>query len=114
MVYVDMFVGRILNENRQIYQTYAKKMEALSMGAGALSATASWGLEIEPGMLNPLATVVKVEPGEALVTRIIRWKSQEARDAGWAEMMKSTEMQSGSIPIPFDRTRVYYAGFEEL
>ncbi len=114
MVYMDMFVGRILNENREMYEAYASKMQALSLEAGALSASACWGVEQAQGMLNPLAALVKVEPGEALVTRIVRWKSKEARDAGWAKIMNNAQMQSGSIQIPFDRTQVYYSGFEEL
>lgn len=114
MVYMDMFVGRILNENKEMYESYASKMQALSLEAGALSASACWDLEHPQGMLNSLAAAVKVEPGETLVTRIVRWKSKEARDAGWAEIMSNAEMQSGSIPIPFDRTQVYYAAFEEL
>lgn len=112
MTYMDMFVGPVLTGNRDAYHTYASKMQALSLQAGALSATAGWGLAHPQGMLNSLAAAVKLEPGETLVTRSVRWKSKDARDAGWTELMKNPQMQSGSIP--FDRARVYYAGFEEL
>ena len=114
MAYMDMFVGPVLTGNKDAYHAYAQKMGALTMKAGALSVTACWGSDAPQGMLNPLASAVKLEPGETLVTRIVRWKSKDARDAGWAEMMKNPDMQSAPIPMPFDRARVYYGGFEDL
>ena len=114
MAYMDVFVGPVPTGNKDAYRAYAKKMEALTLHAGALSVTACWGADLPQGMLNSLATAVKVEPGETLVTRFVRWLSKEARDAGWAEMMKIPDAQSASIAVPFDRARVYYGGFEEL
>lgn len=114
MIYMDMFVGPVLASNKEAYGVYAQKIGALTLQAGALSATACWGLEQPQGMVKPLAAAVELQPGEMLVTRIVRWKSKEAREEGWAELMKNPQMQAASTPMPFDRTRVLYAGFEEL
>lgn len=114
MAYLEVFVGPVLTSNKDAYSTYAQKMGALTLQAGALSVTACWGDEASQGMLRTLASVVKLEPGETLVARIVRWESKAARDEGWAGMMKVPAMQSEPIQMPFDRTRVCYAGFEEL
>jgi len=114
MAFVDVFVGPVPEAGRDAYGAYAKAMGALTLKAGALSVTALWGAEMPQGMMRPLADAVKIEPGEAIVARIIRWKSRQDRDKGWAEMMKTPDMQAASIVVPFDRSRVCYAGFEEL
>ena len=114
MAYIELFVGPVLTENKQAYDTYAAKMGALTLQAGALSVAACWGDEAPLGMLKSLASAVQIEPGETLVARVVRWKSKEARDEGWAGMMTNPAMQSQPIEMPFDRSRVCHSGFEEL
>lgn len=114
MAYIDMFVGPVLTGNKEAYSAYARTMGALTMKAGALSVTACWGDDNPGGMLKTLASAVKVELDETIVARIVKWKSKDARDTGWAEMMKTPDMQSASIAVPFDRTRVHYSGFEDI
>lgn len=114
MAYIELFVGPVLTENKQAYETYAAKMGALTLQAGALSVAACWGDDTPQGMLMSLTSAVQIEPGETLVARMVRWKSKEARDEGWAGMMKSLTMQTEPIQMPFDRSRVCYSGFEEL
>ena len=114
MAYIDLFVGPVLTANKQAYDTYAAKMGALTMKAGALSVAACWGEETPHGMVKPLASLMQIEPGETLVARIVRWQSKEARDQGWAGMINDPAMQSEPIQMLFDRTRVCHAGFDEL
>ena len=114
MAYLEMYAGTVALNAKEDYSTSARAMGALTMKADALSVSACWGVDFPEGMLKSLASAVKIEPGEALVTRFVRWKSKEARDAGWAQMMKTPDLQAAAILVPFDRTRVYYGGFEEL
>lgn len=114
MAYIELFVGPVLTANKDAYDAYAAKMGALTMQAGALSVAACWGDDAPLGMVKPLASLVQLEPGETLVARIVRWKSKEARDEGWAQMMTGPAMQSEPIEMPFDRSRVCHGGFEEL
>jgi uncharacterized protein YbaA (DUF1428 family) len=114
LAYIELFVGPVLTVNKNAYDTYAAKMGALTMKAGAISVAACWEEESPLGMLKSLASVVQLEPGETLVARIVRWRSKEARDEGWAGMMNDPAMQSEPIQMPFDRTRVCHAGFDEL
>ena len=83
MAYLEMYAGAVAIDAKNAYSTYAKAMGALTMKAGALYVSACWGVDFREGMLKSLASAVKIEPGEALVTRFVRWKSKEARDAGW-------------------------------
>lgn len=115
MAYVDMFVGPVANDMKEAYRAYAAAMNALTEKAGALSATACWAAEDTPGLPNnPLATAAKVEDGESLVTRIVRWPSKAAREEGWAKMMKSPDMQAAASLFQLDRSRILHGAFEEL
>ena len=114
MAYLEMFVGSVPTNKMQDYRVYAEKMGAITLRAGALSVSALLGEDAPQGMLKPLAGAVQVGDGEMLVSRIVRWASKSARDEGWAKMMTTPDPEMANIQIPFDRTRVYYAGFEEL
>ena len=114
MPYMDIFVGPVLIADKDAYAAYARMMGELTLQAGALSVTACWGSDCPDGMANSFASAVKLQPGETIVTRFVRWTSKDMRDAAWAEMMKTRDMQSGSMPMPFDRTRVIFGGFEVL
>lgn len=114
MPYVEIFAGPVAADQMETYRHYAEKMSALTLKAGALSATAGWSAETPQGMLKPLAGALAVGPGEALVTRIVRWPSAEARAQGWAAMMADPEMQAVASLFTIDRTRVHFAAFEEI
>ena len=114
MAYLEMFVGSVASDKKDDYRNYAGKMEAITLRAGALSVSACWGLSTPQGMLKVLADGVQVGADETLVTRIVRWQSKTARDEGWAKMMSTPDPEMANIQMPFDRTRVYYADFEEL
>lgn len=115
MAYVDLFVGVVAATDKERYRDYAEKMAALAVTAGALSATAWWEAAEASDMPGlRLADAVAVGPGEALVARFVRWPSKAARDEGWTRIMQSPDMQAVASDIPFDRTRVRHAGFEEF
>lgn len=114
MAFLEMFIGPVLNKNKDIYQTYAAQMGELTMKAGALSVTACWGVDGGQAMIAPLAASVKVAAEETIVARIVCWPSKAARDEGWAEMMKTPDPRFATLQMPFDRARVSYAAFEEM
>lgn len=114
MAYLELFAGSVPTVSKDDYSAYAQKMGAITMKAGALSVTACWGEDTQGGMLKALAPAVKVEPGETLVCRVVKWPSKAARDAGWANMMQTPDNEMANIQMPFDRSRVHYADFEVL
>lgn len=114
MAFTDLFVGPVQTGGRDAYRAYAEKMGRLTMQAGALSVAAYWAVDIPDGMPAALAAAVDVGPDETLVMRMVKWPSREARDAGWAEMMKIAATLTEPIDAPFDRSRVRYGGFEDL
>jgi uncharacterized protein YbaA (DUF1428 family) len=114
MAFMDLFVGPVPTERKDAYRAYAEKMGRLTMQAGALSVAACWAADVPDGMPASLAAAAEVGPGETLVMRMVKWPSREARDAGWAEMMKIAATLTEPIDAPFDRSRVRYGGFEDL
>lgn len=114
MAFTDLFVGPVQTGGRDAYRAYAEKMGRLTMQAGALSVAAYWASGIPDGMPAALAATVDVGPDETLVMRVVKWPSRQARDTGWAKMMTFAARQAEPIDVPFDRSRVRYAGFEEL
>ena len=114
MAYIDVFCGPVATSDKDVYIAYAKTMQAMALSAGALSVTASWGSDFPEGRATTFQMAVKARGDETVVTRIVKWKSKEARDAGWAEMMKPTDPPAAPIAMPFDRSRVIMGGFDIL
>lgn len=114
MAYMELFVGPISAGDKEVYRAYAATMSEITVKAGALSAKAFWGLSESNQMLGPLAASLKAGPNETLAARLVTWASKEARDAGYASMMRDPDPRLVSMSLPFDRTRVVYSAFEEL
>jgi uncharacterized protein YbaA (DUF1428 family) len=114
MAYIDVFCGPVANADKDVYITYAKTMEAMALRAGALSVTACWGSSFPDGRPTSFQMAVKARPDETVVTRMVKWESEEARNAGWAEMMKPTDPPTEPPKMPFDHARVMMGGFEIL
>ena len=114
MAYMELFVGPISASDREVYSTYAATMSEITVKVGAQSAKAFWGLSETNPMLRPLAASLKAGSDETLAARLVSWASKEARDAGYASMMRDPDPRLVSISLPFDRTRVVYSAFEEL
>jgi uncharacterized protein YbaA (DUF1428 family) len=114
MAFLEMFVGPVLTTSKDAYQTYAAQMGELTLKAGALSVTACWGVDGAQAMIAPLAGAISLAEEEMIVARIVRWSSKSARDEGWAEMMKTPDPRFATLQMPFDRSRVRYAAFEEM
>jgi uncharacterized protein YbaA (DUF1428 family) len=112
--YQELFVGPVSVTRIEIYREYARKMAALTIKAGALSASAGWGDDSPHPMLKSLASAVALETGEALVTQIVVRESKEARDAGWAHIMQAWEREMAAVQVPFDGSRVCCAGFQSI
>jgi uncharacterized protein YbaA (DUF1428 family) len=114
MAYIDVFCGPVATADKEIYSEYAKTMEALALRAGALTVTACWGSDFPKGRPTSFQMAVKARSDETIVTRMIRWQSREARNAGWATMMKPTYPPTEPPKMPFDHSRVMMGGFEIL
>lgn len=114
MAYLDIFCGPVANADKEVYTAYAKTMEALALRAGALSVTACWGSDFSDGRSASFQMAVKAQADETVVTRIVKWESKEARNAGWAAMMKPTDPPTEPPKMPFDHSRVMMGGFEIL
>ena len=92
MAYMDVFVGPVLIADKDAYAAYARMMGELTLQAGAISFTVFWGLDFPYGMSHSCASSGKLQTGEAIVTRFVRWTSKHVRDAAWAEMIKARDM----------------------
>lgn len=114
MAFLEIFIGPVPTASKDDYSAYARQMGAITRKVGALSVTACWGTDGGKSMVPPLAGDMKVGDDETIVTRIVRWTSKAARDEAWGEMMKNPDPQMATIQMPFDRTRVRYAAFEEI
>lgn len=114
MAYIDVFCGPVATADKDVYTAYARTMEEMALRAGALSVTACWGSDFPEGRPTSFQLAVNARPDETIVARFVKWKSKEARDAGWAEMMKPSQTPTEPIAMPFDHARVMIGGFEIL
>ena len=72
MAYMDIFCGPVANADKEIYRAYAKTMEAMALGDGALSVTACWGSDFPEGLATTFQMAVKAKSDETVVMRLVK------------------------------------------
>jgi len=113
MAYIDGYVLPVPAANKQAYRDMAERVAPLFRDHGALRIVETWGSDVPHGTHTDFYKAVKAEEGEAIVFSWVVWPSKDARDAGWAAMLKDERMQSPEPPI-FDGKRMFWGGFEPL
>lgn len=113
MTYIDGYVCPVPEANKAAYRAMAAKVAPLFRDHGALRLVETWGSDVPTGTHTDFFKAVKAEPGETVVFSWVVWPSKEARDAGWAAMLKDERMQSPEPPV-FDGKRMFWGGFEPL
>jgi len=114
MTYVDGFIAAVPTKNREAYKTHAEKAAVLFKEHGASKVVECWGNDVPEGKLTSFTMAVKREDDEVVVFSWVEWPSKDARDAGWAKIMKDERMSPENNPMPFDGKRLIYGGFEMI
>jgi uncharacterized protein YbaA (DUF1428 family) len=114
MSYVDGFVLAVPTANREMFREHAAASAAIFKEHGALRVVECWGDDVPDGDVTSFPLAVQKQAGETVVFAWILWPSREARDAGMAKAMADPRLRPERNPMPFDRERVIYGGFEAI
>lgn len=115
MTYTDGFLVAVPVANQQPYQALSAKMAPTFRGFGALRHVEAWGDDVPQGQSTDMRRAVKATDDEAVVFSFIEYPDEATRDAANAKMMEDPGMQEmGFDSMPFDASRMVYAGFETI
>jgi uncharacterized protein YbaA (DUF1428 family) len=115
MAYVDGFVIAVPRNKMTAYTRMARQGKKMWMDLGALDykecvaddIKARWGT-------TPLATVMKLKPGETVVFSYIVYKSRAHRDRVNAKVMQMMKQAGPPPDMPFPMKRMTMGGFKVI
>ncbi|HLC96847.1 MAG TPA: DUF1428 domain-containing protein [Candidatus Nanoarchaeia archaeon] len=118
-MYVDGFVLVVSKKKLKAYQRMAEAAGKLWMKQGALQYVESVGEDLHHGgmKIRTFMQLAKPKKGEAIVFSWILYKSKAHRNQVNARVMKDPSMSPEKMkktPMPFDVTKMAYAGFVTL
>jgi uncharacterized protein YbaA (DUF1428 family) len=112
MAYIDGFVVAVPTENKEEYIKHARVTAAIFKEHGALKLVECWGDDVPDGHITSFPMAVKLEKNETVVFSWITWPSREARNSGMRKVMNEHRLHPDTMP--FDGTRMIFAGFEVI
>jgi uncharacterized protein YbaA (DUF1428 family) len=112
MAYIDGCVLAVPTANKDKYDAYAAKADALLIEFGATRVVETWSDDIPDGKQTDFKRAVLAKDDEHIVFSFIEWPDKATRDAGWEKLMKDPRMDPASNSMPFDGSRLIYGGFQ--
>ncbi|GGZ20296.1 DUF1428 domain-containing protein [Asticcacaulis endophyticus] len=114
MAYVEGFVTAVPADNRDIYIHHAEKAGEMIRELGASRMFEGWGDQVPDGKLTDFKRTVKAKPDEVVLFSWFEYPDRAARDATNEKMMDDPRMEAMMQDMPFDASRMIYAGFEVI
>jgi uncharacterized protein YbaA (DUF1428 family) len=114
MSYVDGFVVAVPTANREAYRKHAEAAAIVLKEYGATKLIECWGEDVPDGELTSFPMAVQRKDDETVVFSWIIWPSHAVRDESITKVMADPRLQPNTNPMPFDRKRMIYGGFEMI
>lgn len=111
MTYVDGFLAAVPADRKADFIAFGQRSADLFREYGALRVVDCWSDDVPHGKQTDFYMSVKAKDGEVVTFGWVEWPSKEARDTGWAALMKDPRMTADAMPMPFDGARMVYGGF---
>lgn len=111
MKYVEGFVTAVPTKNKDIYRRHAAEAAPLFREFGATRVVECWGDDVPDGKVNDFKGAVQAKEDETVVFSWFEYPDKAARDAAIARMMDDERMKAMGTDMPFDGSRMIYAGF---
>ncbi len=112
MGYVDGYVLAVPIAKKDAYREMAEEVAQVLKENGALAVVECWEDDVPEGKVTSFPMAVKREPGEQVCFSWVLWPSRAVRDAAEESFMADPQMQCDDKPMPFDRNRLIFGGFE--
>jgi uncharacterized protein YbaA (DUF1428 family) len=112
MTYIEGFVTAVPTASRQAYIDHATGAGSMIREFGATRMVENWGDDVPAGTLNDFARAVQATADETVVFSWFEYPDRAARDAASVAMMADPRMEALGAAMPFDGSRMIYAGFQ--
>jgi uncharacterized protein YbaA (DUF1428 family) len=113
MSYVDGFLVAAPTANKDAYRDFAMEAWPLFAEFGATRMVEGWGDDVPDGKLNDYRGAVQAKEDETVLFSWVEYPDRATRDAAGQKMMADPRMEAMGA-MPFDGTRMIYAGFAPL
>lgn len=114
MTYVEGFVTAVPTANKDKYLAHAQEAAAFIKDGGATRFVETWGDDVPHGKLNDLHMAVAAKEDETVLFSWFEYPDKATRDAANQRMMDDPRMAEMSKDMPFDGSRMIYAGFTAI
>lgn len=112
MTYVEGFLTPVPNANKDAYKKHAEGAIDLFLGLGATRFVEAWGDDVPDGKINDLKKAVDLKEDETVLFSWLEYPDKATRDEANRRIMEDPEM--AKMEMPFDGSRMVFAGFEPL
>ena len=112
MTFVEGFLTPVPTANKDAYIKHASAAVPMFARLGATRFLEAWGDDVPDGKLNDLKKAVNLEEGETVLFSWLEYPDKAARDAANTAMMADPRMETMATSMPFDGSRMIYAGFQ--
>ena len=114
MTYVDGFVTPVPTANREAYLKHARHAAGIVKEFGATRMVEAWGDDVPKGKVTDFAGAVQAKDDETVLFSWFEYPDKATRDAAGQKMMSDPRMDDMMKDMPFDGSRMIYAGFASI
>lgn len=115
MTYVEGFLTAVPTANKDKYVAHAEKAaKKFKEEMGVSRFVETWGDDVPRGKLNDLWGAVQAKEDETVLFSWFEYPDKATRDATNEKMMADPGMEDMMKDMPFDGSRMIYAGFAGL
>ncbi|WP_443026994.1 DUF1428 domain-containing protein [Sphingomonas sp. GB1N7] len=114
MSYIDGFVLAVPAANKQAYIDHATASVPLFKEFGATRMVETWGEDVPDGKATDFKRAVKATDDEIVLFSWMEYPDKPTRDAAMEKIMSDPRMAELGADMPFDGTRMIFAGFEPI
>ncbi len=114
MTYVEGFLTPVPTANKAEYQKHAQGAVELFKRLGATRFVEAWGDDVPDGKINDLKQSVQLKDDETVLFSWLEYPDKATRDAANEKMMNDPNSAEMMKDMPFDGSRMIFAGFEPI
>jgi uncharacterized protein YbaA (DUF1428 family) len=114
MTYVEGFVVAVPTAHKEAYRKHAADAAPLFKEFGATRMVEAWGDDVPDGKVNDFKGAVQAKPDETVVFSWFEYPDKATRDAATQKMMSDPRMEQMGADMPFDGSRMIFAGFDAM
>jgi uncharacterized protein YbaA (DUF1428 family) len=113
--YIDLYLLPIPRKNLAAYRRLANRFGKVVQDHGALEYREFLGVDLTPKWAAHFPKLMKLKPGEVLISSAVEFRSRAHRDLVNKRAMEDPRMKKMMKMKPlFEMKRMYYGGFETI